>query len=247
MSQSEPTAAEAAPAPAASRARFTISPATRADLPDVINLFTLYAESLNIDLTFQSFAEELASLPGKYSPPTGQILLARRAQVAENPQSQSGPPYLCESVILDENSEELSREPTAVSMVVVAATTITIAASAATPHTAEAIGCVAVRPITFSALFESGDPSVKKCEMKRLYTLPSTRGQGVGKALIEDILEFAEGLGYEEMYLDTLATMTAALSIYEKYGFVRTKAYYHNPNEGVVFLKKELRGARQTT
>ena len=154
----------------------TIEPArSDQDLESTAQLFAAYADSIGLDLSFQDFDTELRSLPGKYAPPSGEILLARDS-------------------------------------------------------TGNAVGCVAVRPLS--------PPDC--CEMKRLYILPTGRGLGVGKKLLLQILDVATSLGYCEVKLDTLPSMSQAISLYKSAGFVPTTSYYKTPLTGTVFLARRL-------
>ena len=158
---------------------FSIVPVrTAEDLEATVNLFRTYAESLGIDLTFQNFENEMATMPGKYAPPTGELLLARKSQ-------------------------------------------------------GEPIGCVGLRAL--------GPLDSRCCEMKRLYTVPAVRGLGIGKALVTVVLGIACNLGYEEIKLDTLPDMDAAIGLYKRAGFEETEAYYDTPLAETIFLTRSLK------
>jgi len=145
------------------------------DLEAVRALFKAYEASLGIDLCFQDFDAELASLPGKYAPPSGELLLAR----------------------------DSAGEP---------------------------VGCVGLR-----ALGTEGG-----CEMKRLYVSPKGRGLGLGRGLVDAVVDEAKRIGYGEMRLDTLPTMTAAIGLYRASGFETIDAYYETPIADTIFMRRLL-------
>ncbi len=53
-----------------------IQAASAGDIERVKELFREYEKSLDVDLCFQGFEQELAGLPGAYTPPRGRLLLA---------------------------------------------------------------------------------------------------------------------------------------------------------------------------
>jgi ribosomal protein S18 acetylase RimI-like enzyme len=93
------------------------------------------------------------------------------------------------------------------------------------------LGCVGLRPI----------PPDGCCEMKRLYLSPAARGLGLGRAMAQAVIQTARALGYEELRLDTLPSMTTAMRLYDALGFERTGPYYAPTPDGTVFMRLRLR------
>jgi ribosomal protein S18 acetylase RimI-like enzyme len=76
--------------------------------------------------------------------------------------------------------------------------------------------------------------------MKRLFVNDNYKGKGIGKKLVERIIEEARAKKYEIMRLDTLDIMEKAINLYYKNGFYEIELYYNNPNNGVIYLEKKL-------
>ena len=79
-----------------------------------------------------------------------------------------------------------------------------------------------------------------RCEMKRLYVRPDARGMHLGNTLVAEMLSHAKNAGYKEMVLDTIEPLKAAISLYKKHGFEECEAYYHNPMDDVIYMRKQL-------
>jgi GNAT superfamily N-acetyltransferase len=60
--------------------KFTIRPATAADVPAVRDMLREYVDWIALDLAFQEIDAELAGLPGEYAPPSGALFVATDGQ-----------------------------------------------------------------------------------------------------------------------------------------------------------------------
>lgn len=108
--------------------------------------------------------------------------------------------------------------------------------------TNQILGCVAMRPIQIEPKYLSNRPENSRfCELKRLFVYPEARGRQVAKKLMEEVMRVAREEGYNEMLLDTLSRMEAAIKLYTFQGFDKTDAYYGNPLEGVIYFSKKLK------
>jgi GNAT superfamily N-acetyltransferase len=90
-------------------------------------------------------------------------------------------------------------------------------------------GCVGLRPM---------DAHV--AEMKRLYVRPAHQGTGLGKRLVHAVIQAARHAGYDELRLDTLASMASAQALYQRLGFTGIPAYNSAHLPGTRFYSLRL-------
>ena len=94
----------------------------------------------------------------------------------------------------------------------------------------ELAGCIALRKLA---------PGI--CEMKRLFVRPAFRAHGLGRGLVDAIIDEARRLGYTHMRLDTLpGRMDKAIAMYRSMGFTEIAPYYDNPVEDATFMELNL-------
>ena len=90
-------------------------------------------------------------------------------------------------------------------------------------------GCIAMRKL---------GPGI--CEMKRLFVRPAYRSTGLGRVLVNTLIDEARKLGYTHIRLDTLpGRMDKAIALYQSIGFVEIEAYYASV-EGAKFMELDL-------
>ncbi len=62
-------------------------------------------------------------------------------------------------------------------------------------------------------------------ELARMYTDSNYRGQGLAKAIVEKVMNYAKSVGYKKMILDTWKDSASAIKLYEDMGFIERGAF----------------------
>ena len=57
------------------------------------------------------------------------------------------------------------------------------------------------------------------CELRKMYFIPSVRGLGLGKYVLERAIMQARGLGFKQLVLETSSKLIVANHLYTKFGF----------------------------
>jgi len=63
------------------------------------------------------------------------------------------------------------------------------------------------------------DPAAATCELRKMYFLARARGRGLGKALLDLLLDEMRAAGFRRCYLETTGSMVQAQKLYRAAGF----------------------------
>jgi GNAT superfamily N-acetyltransferase len=75
--------------------------------------------------------------------------------------------------------------------------------------------------------------------IKRMYVRKGFRRLGIGQKLLDTAIDFAKGVGYSRMVLDSSRILNEARALYIKNGFVDIDRYNDNYRADV-FMEKKL-------
>jgi GNAT superfamily N-acetyltransferase len=91
-----------------------------------------------------------------------------------------------------------------------------------------ALGCGAIKPL-----------DSKSMEVKRMYTLPESRGKGIASKVLAELELWAKEMGYDRCNLETGKRMPDAVGLYQKMGYKIIDNYgqYAGVDNSVCFEK----------
>ena len=103
-------------------------------------------------------------------------------------------------------------------------------------------------PIGYGGVKVGGD----QADVMTIGVAPRARGRGVGRAILDALLEWARQAGAVEIFLDVRPSNEGAIALYNSRGFVeigRRPRYFRNPVEEAVEMRAPLSepGARTVT
>jgi putative acetyltransferase len=92
------------------------------------------------------------------------------------------------------------------------------------------------RPVACGAMKEFGAGAM---EIKRMYTLPGSRGKGIAAAVLKELETWAAEAGYRKCVLETGKKQPEAIALYQKCGYGMTPNYgqYAGVENSVCFEK----------
>ena len=80
------------------------------------------------------------------------------------------------------------------------------------------------------------------CEIRKMYLIPSTRGFGIGKKLLDKCIEEASEMGFKRIYAKTATRMPLAITLFQKENFNVVPAPFKDQtkNHNFIWFVKEI-------